>query len=289
MPSEEPDAKPALVLSEETVFVKKTCASLLLTVGVVGAGWAVGDAMAGAVPEPQPSCTSETYEWSGDQLLVPWNPTFQAGEIPGPAVGESLVVSGVQYASWDEYDEGTIPSRADADQPNESFGITIGGIDVGGLSADLPDTLEEGAPTIWYSGIQTGSLGGSGTVIDGGIIEVRHVSLYGFGSEPANSVHAAGLTVDVDRCVEPLQETTTTVAEPTTTAGPTTTVESATPTAAPTTTRATGPNTTVRVASAATLPATGRGSGTLLLVASICGSIGAALLIVRRRPAAAVD
>jgi len=271
--------------------------SLLLTAGV--AVTAVGTAPAvGAVPQPpQGSCTSEVYEWGGDQLLVPWQPTFQAGEIPGPAIGETLVVTGVQYSSWDEYDEGTVPSRADVDQPNETFGITIGGIQVGGRSADLPDTLEEGAPTIWYSGVHSGSLGGAGTEIDGGIILVRHVSLYGVGDEPPNSVHASGLTVTVDRCVTPPEETTTTpapttTADPTTTAAPTTeapttTVESAGPTSAAPTTTAPATTPTARVASAATLPATGRSSGTLLLVASLCGAVGAALLIVRRRPASA--
>ena len=279
--------------------MKKSPASLLLTAGVALTAFCAIPA-AGANPQPPSgSCTSEVYEWSGDQLLVPWQPTFQAGEIPGPAIGESLVVTGVQYSAWDEYPEGTVPSRADVDQPNESFGITIGDVPVGGLSGDLADKLEEGAPTIWYSGVHSGSLGGAGTAIDGGIILVRHVSLYGFGDEPANSVHAAGLTVTVDRCVSPPEETTTTpapttTADPTTTAAPTTevpatTVESAAPTtAAPTTTRvATTP--AAQVASAATLPATGRGSGTLLLVASLCGAVGAALLIVRRRPAPAVD
>jgi LPXTG-motif cell wall-anchored protein len=275
--------------------------SLLLSAGAaVTAIAAVGLApVVGAVPQPpQGSCTSELYEWSGDQLLVPWQPTFQAGEIPGPAIGETLVLTGVQYSAWDEYPEGTVPSRADADQPDESFGITIGGVPVGGLSADLPDTLPEGAPTIWYSGVHSGSLGGAGTEIDGGIILVRHASLYGVGAEPANSVHASGLTITVDRCVAPPEETTTTPA-PTTTAGPTTTAaptteaptttaESAGPTAAPTTAApATTP--TARVASAATLPATGRGSATLLLVASLCGAVGAALLIVRRRPVSAAE
>ena len=276
--------------------MKKCSMSLLLTAGVVLTVVGVAPA-ARAVPQPpQGSCTSEIYEWGGDQLLVPWQPTFQSGEIPGPAIGETLVVTGVQYSSWDEYPEGTVPSRADADQPDETFGITIGGIQVGGLSADLPDTLAEGALTIWYSGVHSGSLGGAGTEIDGGVILVRHVSLYGVGDEPPNSVHASGLTVTVDRCVTPPEETTTTPApttdEPTTTAtptteAPTTTVESAGPTSAAPTTIAPATTPTARVASAATLPATGRSSGALLLVASLCGAVGAALLIVRRRPASA--
>jgi hypothetical protein len=157
--------------------VKKiSCLSLLLACGA-GAG-AAGLFAGSASAVVETVCASEQYEWGGERLLVPWEPTFETGDvIPGAAAGEQLVLTGISYTAFDRYPDEAEPSRAGADQQHESFGIAIGGVEVGGLSADLPDSVDEGAESDWFSGMRSGSLGGAGTVSSGGSVHRSSVTV----------------------------------------------------------------------------------------------------------------
>lgn len=265
-------------------------------------------------------CATATYAWNGNKKFLPWDAVANTGVvIPGPAAGETLRVLTATYNTYDQYPDGASPSRAEAGQTHESVGLEIGGVQVGGLSADVPNGVAEGAPTDWFSGVISGSFGGGGTVIPGGELVVKHSSLYGFTESP-NSVFISNVTVTVERCTTPTVPSTAapttaapttaapttaapTTAAPTTTVvssgGPTTTVTTPTSTPAvgttPTTTTvvsAGGPTTTIVSAggptttapsSGGSLPATGGDMTLPLILAALAAGTGTALLMVRRK------
>jgi LPXTG-motif cell wall-anchored protein len=189
-------------------------------------------------------------------------------------------------------------------------------VQVGGLSTDVPDTVAEGAPDDWFSGVISGSFGGSGTILTGGPLIIRHASLYGF-NESFNSVHPKMVSIVLERCTAAVTTTTvaptttaavttTTAAVTTTTAAVTTTTTASTSTTvlATTTTVASGgptttaaPTTTVRptttsVASggptttaAPSIPVTGDHTMVPLAMGAVAAGTGLVLLLVRRRSA----
>ena len=119
-------------------------------------------------------CTSTTYTWSGDQLLV-WGggAVFATGvTIPTPSAGETLVVSNATYRVYDRYADGASPTRVESAQTHEQMSLSVGGVQIGGLTPDLPNGVAEGAPTDWYSGVHAGSFGG-GQAITGGELVLR--------------------------------------------------------------------------------------------------------------------
>ena len=190
--------------------------------------------------DPSEVCSTETYEFRTSQRFVPWAATLNSGIIvPAPAPSTTLRVVSATYTTYDRYPDGQIPNRATADQQHESVGISIGGTLIGGLSADVPDSVGEGAPTNWYSGLVTGSFGGSGTVLTGGELVIRHASLYGFNESP-NSIQVDLIRVVLERCAAPPPTTSTT----TTTVPPTTSTTSTTVPPTTSTTSTTVPPTT---------------------------------------------
>jgi LPXTG-motif cell wall-anchored protein len=282
-------------------------------VGIATVITMAASAFAGLVPIGTGSATGaqscvvdETYSWTGEVRMLPWNPTFDTGlVIPGPGDGETLTVIEARYSSFDRYPaDGSAGNRIDAAQMHESFGISIGGTPFGGLSTDVPNGPDEGAPDEYFSGIVTGSFGTGPTA--GGSIVVRHASLYGFTESP-NSVNAAGISVVVERCREVAEpETTPPTLPPTTppttaaavettpptteapaTTPPETTIEQTTSTAASNAPpNGVQPSVLAAVvrAPARELPATGATSASLVLAASLLALSGMGLLIARRRP-----
>ena len=74
-------------------------------------------------------------------------------------------------AGYDAQGAGTSPSRATQDEGGEQFGVRIGNTDVPALSADLPDSVAEGAVDQHYSGIHTTTLAAwAGVTVTGGMI-----------------------------------------------------------------------------------------------------------------------
>lgn len=151
-------------------------------------------------------CTTATYTWTGDtKLLYGVNQPTKAYHatgitVPVPSAGDTQRVLSATYQAYDTYAPGTSPTRADKDQANERFGIKVGGVQVGGLSADLPDTVAEGAVDVNTSGLQSGSLGGGGTEIVGGEIVLYHSSNYGY-TESMNSLQVTNVALEVETCV----------------------------------------------------------------------------------------
>jgi hypothetical protein len=269
-------------------------------------------------------CANETYTWNDfdagldeNWKLLPSNATYDTGiTVPAPGAGQTLKVVSSAYKSFDRYPAGSSPTRAEVNQQNESFAIRVGGVQVGGLSTDVPDTVAEGAPDDWFSGVISGSFGGSGTILTGGSLIIRHASLYGF-NESFNSVHPKMVSIVLERCTAAVTTTTvaptttaavttTTAAVTTTTAAVTTTTTASTSTTvlATTTTVASGgptttaaPTTTVRptttsVASggptttaAPSIPVTGDHTMVPLAMGAVAAGTGLVLLLVRRRSA----
>jgi hypothetical protein len=299
---------------------KGAVAAMLATATVVGmATLLMGGQVAGAAV-----CANETYTWNDfdagldeNWKLLPSNATYDTGiTVPAPGSGQTLKVVSSAYKSFDRYPAGSSPTRAEVNQQNESFAIRVGGVQVGGLSTDVPDTVAEGAPDDWFSGVISGSFGGSGTILTGGSLIIRHASLYGF-NESFNSVHPKMVSIVLERCTAAVTTTTvaptttaavttTTAAVTTTTAAVTTTTTASTSTTvlATTTTVASGgptttaaPTTTVRptttsVASggptttaAPSIPVTGDHTMVPLAMGAVAAGTGLVLLLVRRRSA----
>jgi len=293
---------------------KGAVAAMLATATVVGMGTLLmGGQVAGAAV-----CANETYTWNDfdagldeNWKLLPGNATYDSGiVVPAPGAGQTLKVVSSAYKSLDRYPVGSSPSRADVNQQNESFAIRVGGIQIGGLSTDLPDTVAEGAPDVWFSGVLSGSFGGSGTILTGGSLVFRHASLYGF-NESFNSVHPKMVSIVLERCTTAVTTTTvaptttaavttTTAAVTTTTAAVTTTTAAATTTtvatggptttAAPTTTTAAATTTSVASGGPTTtavpsIPVTGDRTAVPLVMGAVAAGTGLVLLLVRRRSA----
>ena len=270
---------------DRTSKITKTLGGALLMTacGLVGTA-ALGGGVAAAA-----ECTTETYSWSNPTLaqIATWNTTMATGlSIPAPAAGATLTVVSTTYTAYDSIAEGEV-TRAIQNETGEQFTLRVGGTQVGGLSADLPDSVGEGAATPWFSGTVAGSLGGAGTTLTGGEIVIQHSGK----SETVNAFSVKTITVVVERCL-PTAPTTTapTTTAPTTTAptttAPTTTVASAGPTT--TVVAAAGPTTTVTGGSVTTvpggsLPVTGGDMTLPLILAALAAGTGAALLIVRRK------
>ncbi|MFN6118732.1 MAG: LPXTG cell wall anchor domain-containing protein, partial [Actinomycetes bacterium] len=256
----------------------------------------VGTAALGGVAAADHECTTETFSWSNPTLsqIATWNSTMATGlSIPAPAAGATLTVVSTAYTAYDSIGEGEV-TRAIQNETGEQFTLRVGGTQVGGLSADLPDSVSQGAATPWFSGTVAGSLGGAGTTLTGGEIVIQHSGK----SETVNAFSVKTITVVVERCLPHAPTTTApTTTAPTTTApattAPATTAPATTTTVAsagPTTTvvAAAGPTTTVTGGSVTTvpggsLPVTGGDMTLPLILAALAAGTGAALLIVRRK------
>lgn len=163
-------------------------------------------------------------------------PTYDPGvSVPAPAAGETITIVSSAWVSYDRYLDGTVPTRADDNQQNERWGISIGGTSFGNLTDDVPDIVGQGAETPWFSGLRSGSFG-TGPAGSGAIV-LRHASLYGY-TESANSIHPYSFDLTVRYCTADGETTTTaapTTAAPTTAATPTTAAAPTTEPAPPST------------------------------------------------------
>jgi LPXTG-motif cell wall-anchored protein len=274
-------------------MMKKAIGAIVAIVSTTGFAVAsMGGAASAAV-----QCSNETYGQSGVFLyMANGSPAYATGlSVPAPAAGETLTVVSSAWTSYDYLPFDSSPSRADQNQQNERFGLAVGGVSIGGLSADLPDTVVQGAIDDWSSGINSGSFGGAAADVAGGAVTLRHASLSGF-TESDNSFIVKSFSLTLERCLTTVDSTTTTAAETTTTttaATTTTAVGATTTTAAATTTSVAsgGPTTTAAVSAATTttlavaaLPTTGTNMTLPLVLAALAGLTGTALLVVRRRP-----
>lgn len=278
-------------------------------IAAVGSTTAFAVASFGGAAAANGVCSSETYAQSGIFAWMTSGSVHDTGlVVTAPAAGETLTVKSSSWTTYENIDPESTPSRADQSENNEQVGLAVGGTSIGGLSTDLPDTVDEGAPDDWSSGIVSGSFGGAGSAIAGGSITLHHASLNDVGEGP-NTFIVKSFSLELQRCAA---EITTTTAAPTT-AAPTTTVSTAS--AAPTTTMATvptasvlpatitapaaapttvapttvapavlAPATTAVALAPAALPATGGEMTIPLVLASLAGLTGTALLVVRRRP-----
>jgi LPXTG-motif cell wall-anchored protein len=254
---------------------------------ILAAGTASVSAVAGTVSAGD-DCLSETYAWNNTAVtqLATWNPSIDTGlNIPAPTGDEHIAVIATSWTSYDRLmDENPQLTREIQNETGEQFSVRIGGTQVGGLSADLPDTEAQGAPTPWFSGVVSGSFGGVDTIVGGGEITLHHSG----DSSSFNAFNPKSVTITVVRCTPPIETTTTVVDTPTTTVDTPTTTE----TPAPTTTQvaSNAPTTTVQVASNAptttlggSLPTTGGDMTLPLILAGLAAGTGAALLMVRRK------
>lgn len=173
-------------------------------------------------------CAQEHHEWTGPVLLASFSPEYDTGiVITAPPDGGSLRVIEATYVANNAYVE-QLPehTRANDGQQNESFALFVGDTQVGGLTPDLPDIVDEGAVNDWNSGDQVGSFGAAS--VSGGRVLLKHSFLFGF-AETANSIDVQLLSIDVERCGPPIATTTTVPPEictcPPTTEATTTTVE----------------------------------------------------------------
>ncbi len=277
-------------------------------IAAVGSTTAFAMASLGGAAAANGVCSSESYAQSGIFAWMTSGSVHDTGlVVTAPATGETLTVTSSSWTTYENIDPESTPSRADQNEDNEQVGLAVDGTSVGGLSTDLPDTVDEGAPDDWSSGIVSGSFGGAGSAIAGGSITLHHASLNGVGEGP-NTFIVKSFSLELQRCAAPAPTTAT----PTTTAAPTTTVS--TVSAAPTTTMATvppasvlpatisapaaapaaaapaaapttlAPTTTAVRSAPASLPATGGEMTIPLVLASLAGLTGTALLVVRRRP-----
>jgi LPXTG-motif cell wall-anchored protein len=263
--------------------------------------------LAGTASAAEAGCTSTTYSWSGDQLMVYSSSVeFHTGVVvPSASAGETLVVADATYHVYDKYPDDSSPNRVDSAQTHEQMSLTVGGVQIGGLTPDLPNGVAEGAPTDWYSGERLGSFG-SGQAITGGELVLHHSSQFGFTESP-NSLHAAEVSVTIEACVTVASTVPVTVASTVApTSAPTTVVSTEAPAVAVAPTPVTSPAVTSTVpASTSTtvaavagpapsaaptstinplLPATGAGTVVPLIVGGVAVCTGASLMLVRRRP-----
>ncbi len=260
--------------------------ALAATMTMMAAGAVSVSAMGGTVGAAD-DCLAETYSWNNatQTQLATWNPSMATGlSIPAPAANEHIAVISAAWTAYDRLlDENPELTREIQNETGERFSVRVGGVQVGGLSADLPDTASQGAATPWFSGVVSGSFGGVDTIVPGGAITLHHSG----DSSSFNSFTPKVVTITVVRCTPP-----TTTAAPTTTAvGATTTLPGPTTTAAPTTTPA--PTTTAAGSAGpapsvpgGSLPATGGDMTLPLILAGLAAGTGAALLMVRRKASA---
>ena len=260
--------------------------AIAAAITMMAAGAVSVSAMSGTVSAAE-DCLSETYSWNNTSIsqLATWQPSLNTGlSIPAPAANEHIAVIATGWSSYDRLmEENPELTREIQNETAEQFSVRVGGVQVGGLSADLPDTAAQGAPTPWFSGVVSGSFGGVDTDVPGGAITLHHSG----NSSTFNSFTPKTVTITVVRCTPP----TTTAAPTTTVAGPTTTVVTPTTTPAPTTTAvgSGGPTTTVASGGSVTtvpggsLPATGGDMTLPLILAGLAAGTGAALLMVRRK------
>lgn len=179
----------------------------------------------GVIPGPSAradaTCRTLTVSWRSpsSELFLAANAreTYATGvAVPVPAPGERLTVVTSSWSSYDRYPDWTTETRAEVDQQNERWGISIGGVRFGPLTSDLPDSVAEGAENDRYSGVVTGGFG-SGSVSSGEIVIV-HASLDGFRESP-NSVRPSEIVLVLSYCQD-IADTTTTTAATTTTLEP---------------------------------------------------------------------
>jgi LPXTG-motif cell wall-anchored protein len=265
--------------------------AIAAAITMMAAGAVSVSAMSGTVGAAD-DCLSETYSWNNTSLsqLATWQPSLTTGlSIPAPAANEHLAVISTAWSSYDRLmEENPELTREIQNETAEQFSVRVGGVQVGGLSADLPDTAAQGAPTPWFSGVVSGSFGGVDTVVSGGAITLQHSG----DQSSFNAFTPKTVTITVVRCKPP----TTTIAPTTTVVGPTTTTAVApttTTAVAPTTTAvgSGGPTTTAASGSVTTipsgsLPATGGDMTLPLILAGLAAGTGAALLMVRRKAGA---
>lgn len=273
-------------------------------IAAVGSTTAFAMASLGGAAAANGVCSSESYAQSGIFAWMTSGSVHDTGlVVTAPGAGETLTVTSSSWTTYENIDPESTPSRADQSENNEQVGLAVGGTSIGGLSTDLPDTVDEGALDDWSSGIVSGSFGGAGSAIAGGSITLHHASLNDLGEGP-NTFIIKSFSLELQRCAA---EITTSTAAPTTTvstvsAAPTTTMPTAptasvlpatitAPAAAPTTLAPAvlapavlAPTTTAVASAPAALPATGGEMTIPLVLASLAGLTGTALLVVRRRP-----
>lgn len=253
----------------------------LVAASLFGATAVAGFAMAGqasAAPADD-GCGTTTYQ-AGLYFYMYRGVEWDTGiTIPPPGPGQQLYITSATWMAFDiRPEDETPPTRAEENEQHESFTVTVGGVQLGPLTPDLPDTVAEGALTDNHSGIQTGSFPGGPT--NGGEIVALHSSAFGY-DESDNGFNIKKINITVECRVVP-----TTTAAPTTTApAPTTTAPAPTTTQAgsggttPTTVAAT---TTVAAASGA-LPVTGSPVGPLVAIAAVLLGVGGVMVARTRR------
>ena len=151
-------------------------------------------------------CTAVTYTWkatneaAAPKLQRGGTVTYNTGvTIPAPDPGETITVFSFSYSAFDRQPAGTSPSRADQLERNESFGIAIGGVVIGGATKDLPDTVAEGATSVNDSGIVNGVNGGAPSTLGGEIVLKHFSTIFAFDTAP-NSLTVTEVGVFVNRC-----------------------------------------------------------------------------------------
>ncbi len=231
----------------------------------------------GVIPGPSAradaTCRTLTVSWRSpsSELSLASNAreTYATGvTVPAPAPGERLTVVTSNWSSYDRYPDWTTETRAEVDQQNERWGISIGGVRFGPLTPDLPDSVAEGAESDRYSGLVTGGFG-SGSISSGEIVIV-HASVDGFRESP-NSVRPSEIVLILSYCQDIADTTTTTAATttlvpvpataPTTAVVSTTTTQASTSSTPATVTPTTAPSTPDRPTS---VPSTAAATTTIV-------------------------
>jgi hypothetical protein len=250
----------------------------LVAASLFGATAVAGFAMAGnaAAAPTDGGCGTTTYE-AGLFFYMYQGIQWDTGiTIPPAGPGQELVITSATWMAFDiRPEDETPPTRAEENEEHESFTVSVGGVQLGPLTPDLPDTVAEGAMTDNHSGVQSGSFPGGPTA--GGAIVAHHSSAFGF-NEADNGFNIKKIVITVECRVVP----TTTAPAPTTTAPAPTTTQVGTGGTAPTTTATTA--TTVAAASGA-LPVTGSPVGPLVAVAAVLLGLGAVMVARTRRSA----
>jgi hypothetical protein len=252
----------------------------LVAASLFGATAVAGFAMAGsasAAPTDD-GCGTTSYE-AGLYFYMYRGVQWDTGiTIPPAGPGQQLVITSATWMAFDiRPEDESPPTRAEENEAHESFTVTVGGVQLGPLTPDLPDTVAEGAMTDNHSGIQTGSFPGGPT--NGGDVVALHSSAFGF-DEADNGFNIKRINITVECRVVP-----------TTTAAPTTTAP-ATTAPAPTTTQAgsggTTPTTaapTTAAAASGALPVTGSPVGPLVAIAAVLLGVGGVMVARTRRSA----
>ncbi len=264
--------------------------ALATAMTMMAAGVVSVSAMGGTAGAAE-DCLAETYSWNNatQTQLATWNPSLATGlSIPAPAANTHVAVISTSWTAYDRLmEENPELTREIQNETGERFSVRVGGAQVGGLSADLPDTAAQGAATPWFSGVVSGSFGGVDSDVPGGAITLHHSG----DSSSFNSLTPKAVTITVVRCTPPTTTAAavTTVAGPTTTpaptvAGPTTTPAPAVGAGGPTTTAAGGGS--APAVPGGSLPATGGDMTLPLILAGLAAGTGAVLLMVRRKASA---